>query len=89
MGDLLSYKFYQKMRNIKSKPAEHSTYEVRNRAREQTQISRRKRHTKGQRSMKYRTKITPAKTEKVSKWIFEMIKKVWRLLARLIKKKRK
>ena len=39
--------------------------------------------------MKYSTKITPEKTEKVSKWIFEMIKKVWRLLARLIKKKRK
>ena len=89
MGDLLSYKFYQKMRNIKSKPAEHSTYEVRNRAREQTQISRRERHNKGQRSVKYSTKITPEKTEKLSKWIIEMIKKVWRLLARLIKKKRK
>ena len=61
MGDLLSYKFYQKMRNIKSKPAEHSTYEVRNRAREQTQISRRERHNKGQRAVKCSTKITPEK----------------------------
>lgn len=32
---------------------------------------------------------TRKKTEKVSEWIFEMINKIWRLLARLIKKEKK
>ena len=58
-------------------------------AREQTQISRKKRHNKGQRSVRYSAKITPKKTETVSEWIFEMINKIGRLLARLTKKKRK
>ena len=45
-------------------------------AREQTQISRKKRHNKGQRSVRYSAKITPKKTETVSEWIFEMINKI-------------
>ena len=71
------------MRKIENKPAKHSAHEVRNRAIEQTQISKKERNNKGQTSVKYSTKITPAKTiKKISKWIFEMINKIWRSLAR-------